>query len=196
MRVATAGLLLAAVLMTSACSNKAASSTDASATAAATAADASNAATAPTDTPAAPADASGATATPGMTVHTKDGDATIGGSVDTSKLGAPVYPGATTDPNSQGSLSASSNTGSTVIATYQTPDTFDKVYDYYKSQMPAGSEGMKMSMGGISTAAWQVGKDGGPDIVLVQVTSDKDGKVKILISHVIRTDISPAPSPT
>jgi hypothetical protein len=184
MRVATAGLLLAALLMTSACSNKAAS-TDASATAAAT------------DAPSAPADASGATATPAsMSVHTKDGDATIGGAVDPSKLGAPVYPGATTDPNSQGSLSASTSSGSTVIATFQTPDSFDKVYDFYKAQMPAGSEGMKMSAGGVSTAAWQVGTDGGPDIVLVQVTSDKDGKVRIMMSHVIKTDVSPAPSPT
>jgi hypothetical protein len=200
MRVATAGFLLAGLLMTSACSNKAASSADATATAAATDSTATAANAADADSPAptdAPTDASGATATPAsMTVHTKDGDATLGGAVDPTKLGAPIYPGAKTDPNTQGSFSASTSEGSTVVATFETNDPFDKVYDYYKAQMPAGSEGMKMSMGGVSTAEWQVGQDGAGDEVLVQVTSNKEGKVKVLITHTIKNNSSPAPSPT
>jgi hypothetical protein len=195
MRIATAGLLLAALIMTGACSNKAATSSGDAAASSANAAGGSPAdATAtppPDDSAASPAPSSSA-----LTVTTKDGTATVGGGVDPSKLGAPVYPGAQPDPESQGSISAETPDGSTYIELFKTQDGFDKVYDYYKSQMPAGSEGMKLSMGGASSATWQVGKDGGPDQVLVQVNADKTGKVSILMTHVIKTNVSPAPSPT
>ena len=79
---------------------------------------------------------------------------------------------------------------------FKTLDGFDKVYDYYKSQMPAGSEGMKLSMGGASSATWQVGKDGAADQVVVQVNADKTGAVTILITHVIKNNVSPAPAST
>ncbi len=175
MRIAMAGLLLAASIVTSGCSNKAATSS----------------ATAPSgDSAASPAPASS-----GYTVTTKNGTATLGG-VDPSKLGAPVYPGAQPNPDAQGSLSAETPEGSTVMATFKTADGFDKVYDYYKSQMPAGSEGMKLSMGGASSAMWEVGKDGSADQVVVQVNSDKTGEVTILITHVIKNNVSPIPSPT
>lgn len=176
MRIAMAGLLLAASIVTSGCSNKAATSS----------------ATAPSgDSAASPAPASS-----GYTVTTKNGTATLGGGVDPSKLGAPVYPGAQPNPDAQGSLSAETPEGSTVMATFKTADGFDKVYDYYKSQMPAGSEGMKLSMGGASSAMWEVGKDGSADQVVVQVNSDKTGEVTILITHVIKNNVSPIPSPT
>jgi hypothetical protein len=194
MRIATAGLLLAALIMTSACSNKAATSTnDAAATSANTTANTA------ADTTANAADNSAASPAPassGYTVTTKNGTATLGGGVDASKLGAPVYPGAQPNPDSNGSLSAETPDGSTVMATFKTSDGFDKVYDYYKAQMPAGTEGMKLSMGGASSATWQVGKDGSADQVVVQVNSDKTGEVTILITHVIKNNVSPAPSPT
>jgi hypothetical protein len=196
MRVATAGILLAGLIVTSACSNKAATtssdaSTAAPADSAAPAAAATDAAAATaTDTP-----APDATATT-LTVQTKNGTATLSGDVDPSKLGAPIYPGAQANPEAQGSFSASTNEGSTVIATFKTTDPFDKVYDYYKSQLPTGSEAMKMSMGGASTAQWQIGKEGSADQVVVQVTSDKAGQVTILITHTIKNNVSPAPSPT
>jgi hypothetical protein len=187
MRIATAGLLLAALIMTSACSNKAATSTN---DAVASPADA--AATATPDNSAASPDP----ASSGYTVTTKNGTATLGGGVDASKLGAPVYPGAQPNPDSNGSLSAETPEGSTVMATFKTSDGFDKVYDYYKAQMPAGTEGMKLSMGGASSATWQVGKDGAADQVVVQVNADKTGAVTILITHVIKNNVSPAPSTT
>jgi hypothetical protein len=194
MKIATAGLLLAAVIVTSACSNKTSTSTttsgDVTNTAAAAPADATNAAT-PDNSATSPAPSSS-----GYTVSTKNGTATLGGGVDPSKLGAPVYPGAQVNPDSNGSLSAETPEGSTVMATFKTSDGFDKVYDFYKSQMPAGSEGMKMSMGGASSAMWQVGKDSGPDQVVVQVNSDKAGAVTILITHVIKNNVSPAPAST
>jgi hypothetical protein len=189
MKIATAGLLLAALIMTSACSNKATSASD---TAANAASDASAAATAtPDNSGAAPAPSSSS-----YTMTTKNGTATLGGGVDPTKLGAPIYPGALPNPDSNGSLSAQTPEGSTVMATFKTADGFDKVYDYYKSQMPAGSEGMKLSMGGASSATWQVGKDGAADQVVVQVNSDKTGAVTILITHVIKNNVSPAPAST
>lgn len=201
MRFATAGLLLAALIMTSACSNKAAtSSSDAAASSANSAASSANsaadAANAAATTPSENSAASPDPASSGYTVTTKNGTATLGGGVEPSKLGAPIYPGAQPNPDAQGSLSAETPEGSTVMATFKTNDGFDKVYDYYKSQMPAGSEGMKLSMGGASSATWEVGKDGSADQVVVQVNSDKTGLVTILITHVIKTNVSPAPSPT
>jgi hypothetical protein len=192
MRIATAGLLLAALIMTSACSNKAATTAnDASATSTSDAAADATATATPDDSAASPAPSSSA-----YTVTTKGGTATLGGGIDPSKLGAPIYPGAQPNPDSQGSLSAETSEGSTVLASFKTTDPFDKVYDYYKSQMPAGSEGMKLSMGGASSATWQVGKDGSADQVVVQVTSDKGGEVTILITHIIKNNVSPEPSPT
>ena len=127
---------------------------------------------------------------------TKEGTATLGGGVDPSKLGGPVYPGAKVDPNSNGSLSASTDKGSTVMAMFKSPDPFEKVYQFYKAQMPAGSEGMKLSMGGESSATFAVGKDGSPDQVVVQINAKDGADTSILITHIIRTDVSPAPSPT
>jgi hypothetical protein len=182
LRIATAGLLLAALVATSACSNKATTtSSDGSTTT--TTADGSSMTT----------DASGNGKS--VTVQTKEGSATFGTGVDPGKLGAPVYPGAQTSPDSQGSFSASTNAGSTVMATFKTTDDFGKVYDYYKAQMPAGSEGMKMSMGTASSATFQVGKDGAPDQVTVQISSDKPGQTTILIAHVVKNGASAAPSP-
>jgi hypothetical protein len=192
MRIATAGLVLAALIMTSACSNKAAtSSNDAAANAAAASPAEATASTPPDGCAASPDPASSV-----YTVTTKNGTATLGGGVDASKLGAPVYPGAQPNPDSNGSLSAETPEGSTVMATFKTADGFDKVYDYYKAQMPAGTEGMKLSMGGASSATWEVGKDGSADQVMVQVNSDKTGEVTILITHIIKNNVSPAPSPT
>jgi hypothetical protein len=194
MKIAMAGLLLAALTVTNACSSKTATSSsdvDTSATAPATAPVDATMTAPPGDAAATPAPSSSA-----YTVTTKNGTATLGGGVDPSKLGAPVYPGAQANPDSNGSLSAETPEGSTVMATFKTNDGFDKVYDYYKSQMPAGSEGMKLSMGGASTAQWQIGKDGAADQVVVQVNADKTGAVTILITHVIKNNVSPAPSPT
>jgi len=93
--------------------------------------------------------------------------ATLAGGVDPSKRGATVYPGAQPNPDSNGGLSAETPEGSTVMAT-----------------------------GGASSATWQIGKDGAADQVVVQVNSDKAGQVTILITHVIKNNVSPAPSPT
>lgn len=120
----------------------------------------------------------------GVTVQTSEGTMNLGRNVDASKLGAPVYPGATA--KDQGSISTTTADGTNTIAAFKTTDPFDKVYAYYKQQLPAGSEKMKISTGDTQMASFQVGAQNGPDQVGVQITSDKTGTTNILISHVMK----------
>jgi hypothetical protein len=119
-----------------------------------------------------------------VTVQTSEGTMNLGQTVDTSKLGAPVYPGATA--KDRGSISTTTAAGTNTIATFKTTDPFDKVYAYYKQQLPAGSERMKMSTGDTQMASFQVGDQNGPDQVGVQISSDKAGTTNILISRVTK----------
>lgn len=128
-----------------------------------------------------------------VTVESSEGTVSVGQNVDQSKLGAPVYPGA--QPNEQGSVTSTTDKGSSVVAAFKTADSFDKVYEYYKQQLPSGAEKMKMSSGSGSVASFQVGDDNGPDQVSVQVTSDKPGETSILITHVTKPGAAASPSP-
>ena len=115
------------------------------------------------------------------TVQSNNGTLTTGkNAVDPSKLGAPVYPGA--EQSQDGGIAVSGNQGSTQMAVFKTTDPFDKVYDYYKSQLPAGSEKMKMSEGSESMATFQIGDDKSPDQTTVMISA-KDGATQILITH-------------
>jgi len=127
----------------------------------------------------------GRTQTQSVTVETSEGTVAVNQGVDRSKLGAPVYPGA--ESKDSGSISSSGASGSSVIAAFKTSDPFEKVYDYYKQQLPTGSEKMKMSSGDNSIASFQTGDENGPDQVTVQVTSDKAGETDIVITHVSKT---------
>lgn len=115
------------------------------------------------------------------TYQSKEGKVTIGkGAVDTSKLGAPVYPGA-----GQGSdavaMNVNSKTGSGQMATFTTTDSFDKVYAWYKQQLPKGAEKMKLDSGGSSIAEFVMGEEKtGQTMVML---SAKDGKTQITITH-------------
>jgi hypothetical protein len=124
-----------------------------------------------------------------VTVETSEGTVAIGQTVDAAKLGAPVYPGAA--PSDQGSITSKSATGSSMIAAFKTSDTFDKVYGYYKQQLPAGSEKGKVTSGDSSVASFQVGDESGPDQVTVQISADKIGETDILITHVTKTGATP-----
>jgi len=63
----------------------------------------------------------------------------------------------------------------------QTADSFDKVYAFYKQQMPANSEKMKMSAGGTSMAEFQVG-DTDADRKSVAITQKGSDPTSILIT--------------
>ncbi len=115
------------------------------------------------------------------TVDTKEGQVKVGkDAVDTSKLGAPVYPGAAAEDS--GAVAMSSEKGSGQMVAFKTTDSFDKVYAFYKAQMPKDSEKMKFAQGDSSMATFQVGDDKGPDTTSVMITA-KSGETDILITH-------------
>ena len=120
------------------------------------------------------------------TVDTKDGSVKVGKDVvDPSKLGAPVYPGATAEDS--GGIAMSSAKGSGQMVAFKTTDSFDKVYAFYKAQMPKDSEKMKFSQGGSSMATFQVGDDSGPETTTVMITAKAGEPTNILISHGTKT---------
>lgn len=135
-----------------------------------------------------------------VTVNGNGGSMSIGsGAVDTSKLGAPVYPGATQDQN--GGLTMSTDKGTSVTAIYKTSDDFSKVESYYKSQLPANSEKMNMSAGTGSLATFQIGDDTAADQTTVTITSKEGDQTSILLSHITKNasasaSASPGASPT
>ncbi|MEO9264656.1 MAG: hypothetical protein ABI282_11225 [Candidatus Baltobacteraceae bacterium] len=114
------------------------------------------------------------------TIDTKDGSVTVGADVDPAKLGAPVYPGAT--KSDQGSIAVNASSGANVLASFKTPDSFDKVYAFYKAQLPSGAEKMKIEESGSSMASFQIAdaKSGEQTSVMVE---GKDGETDILITH-------------
>lgn len=113
------------------------------------------------------------------TVETKEGKVTMGAAVDPAKLGAPVYPGA--EKSDEGGYSVQGTQGNAAMAAFKTSDDFEKVYQWYKSNMPAGSEKMKMANGGESLATFGVEDSKGETSVMI--TSKTAGETDILISH-------------
>ncbi|MGB6984549.1 MAG: hypothetical protein WBD74_01095 [Candidatus Aquilonibacter sp.] len=111
------------------------------------------------------------------TVKTDQGTVTVGKSADPSQLGAPVYPGA--DANTEGTVSYTGTNGG-AMAAFKTTDDFDKVYQFYKSKLPAGSEKMKMASGDSSVAEFAVESTDGETAVQI---SGKSGETDIIITH-------------
>lgn len=115
------------------------------------------------------------------TVETKEGTYTAGkDAVDVTKLAIPVYPGANKSDDS-GGYSMSGKEGSAQVVMLTTPDSFDKVYAWYKAQLPKGAETMKVSNGGTDMAQFATGvQSNDQSTVMIEA---KDGKTQILISH-------------
>lgn len=114
----------------------------------------------------------------GTTITTDKGAVTIGGSVDPSKLGVPIYPGAAQNPDA---MSVTSASGSGAVVQFKTTDPFDKVYDFYKAQLPNDSEKMKMAS---TMAMFKVENTAGGD-TLVQLTAGS-GFTAITITHSLK----------
>ncbi|MBV8374243.1 MAG: hypothetical protein JO302_01930 [Candidatus Eremiobacteraeota bacterium] len=119
-----------------------------------------------------------------VTVQTKQGTMSIGANADTSKLGAPVYPGA--QINEQGAVTTTSAKGTDTMAGFKTADPFDKVESYYKHSLPAGSEIINLGSGNGSVATFQLHLDNGSTLVTVNVTQSKPGETDILITRVAK----------
>ena len=115
-----------------------------------------------------------------VTVTTKEGTATSGkGAVDLSKLGVPIYPGA---KEGEGSFSVKSASGVGEVTTLSTADSFDKVYAWYKSQLPADAEKMKFSAGGASTAEFVAAAGDKDEGTTVMITEKGSEPTQILIT--------------
>lgn len=128
-----------------------------------------------------------------VTVQTKEGTTSIGQSVDTGKLGAPVYPGA--QANARGAITSSTDKGTSVMAGFVTADSFAKVEAFYKQQLPAGSEKVNVTSDNSSIASFQVGTGDTSDRVAVEVTSSKPDETDISITHII-TNTKPTAWPS
>jgi len=107
------------------------------------------------------------------------------GTVDPASLGLPLYPGASESDTSV-SLNASSKNGTGKMVTLATPDSFDRVYAFYKAHMPAGSERAKVSSGGVQMATFQIGDRHSKDAKSVVIQA-AGAKVIIQLVHALRT---------
>ena len=91
------------------------------------------------------------------------------------ELGTDIYPGAVAAKS--GNLRMNLPTGSMVSATYLTPDSKDKVMDFYKTRF--GSQATSMDFGGTSILSM---KKSDHDVISITLT-DRNGKTQIQISH-------------
>jgi len=116
-----------------------------------------------------------------VTVQGNGGSFTAGkNAVDPAKIGLPIYPGATAGEGT--SMAGSSEEGSGAMMIMKTSDSFDKVYAWYKAQMPAGSQQMQSTNGDTSVAEFQIGKDTDKEQKSVTLTSESDGTSIMLVS--------------
>ena len=95
-------------------------------------------------------------------------------SVDASKLGSPIYPGAVLD-NDYGPNKYTSRHGQ-IDAHFITTDAFAKVYAFYKKHMPANSA--KPYTDPMTGATFAIGETSDPDYIEVtlMVETDQNGK--------------------
>ncbi|HEX3369547.1 MAG TPA: hypothetical protein VHS56_08230 [Candidatus Cybelea sp.] len=159
-------VLVAAMLTVTACNSKSSDNSDQSSSASATSAsDTTNAAaTSASDTSGASSPA--AAGSPG----TSDNSAAAGSE-------PPSYPGAQTQASG-----SSSNMGQTAAGkVLTTDDSFDKVYQWYQQNMPAGSEKSHVTSP-IQSAVFTIGDPGKGQTSVTLTTSG--AKTMITIAHV------------
>lgn len=115
-----------------------------------------------------------------VTVQSSEGTMKMGkGVVDAASLGVPIYAGATQD---EGALSVTGEKGSTQMAAFTTNDSFNQVYRFYKSKMPAGSEKMKMEEGDSSVAEFVTGGDKAGEVQTMVMISRKGNQTSIVVT--------------
>jgi ABC-type enterochelin transport system substrate-binding protein len=115
-----------------------------------------------------------------VTVQSSEGTMKMGqGVVDVASLGVPIYAGATQD---DGALSVSGSKGSAQMAAFTTGDPFDKVYGFYHTKMPAGSEKMKVDEGDSSMAEFVLGTGKAGQLQTMVMISKKGDKTSIVIT--------------
>lgn len=117
------------------------------------------------------------------TMQTKEGTFTAGeGAVNIAKLSVPVYPGAKTSES--GGYAMTGRDGDAQVVSLTSPDAFAKVYAWYRTKMPSGSEKLKVSNPGAEMAEFVSGSGVGEQrTVMLQ---NKDGQTLILISRNVK----------
>jgi len=115
-----------------------------------------------------------------VTVQSSEGTMKMGKDVvDVASLGVPIYVGAKQD---EGALSVSGEKGSAQMTAFTTPDSFDKVYAFYHSKMPSGSEKMKVDSGDSSVAEFITGDDKAGSVQTMVMISKKGDNTSIVIT--------------
>jgi hypothetical protein len=113
-----------------------------------------------------------------------------------ASLGIPIYPGAKSDPN--GSIAASDKSGASQVVNLTTADSYDTVYAWYKSQLPADAEKSKTGIAGVASATFQVGpgdeKNG--KFVTVSTVGKGDTLVTLSVGSTTAAAASAAPDAT
>lgn len=115
-----------------------------------------------------------------VTVQSSEGTMKMGKDVvDVASLGVPIYAGASQD---EGALSVTGAKGSAQMAAFTTTDSFDKVYQFYKSKLPSGSEKMKVDEGDSSVAEFVTGGGKAGSMQTMVMISKKADKTAIVIT--------------
>ncbi len=113
-----------------------------------------------------------------VTLRSKDEKMTVAqGPVDASKLGVPVYPGATTGATL--SYAGKGANGVGTMVTFTSSDPFETVYAWYKAHLPAGSAKMKISSSDSSMATFVVPGHGKAK-TSVMLTGGKETQIEIV----------------
>lgn len=115
-----------------------------------------------------------------VTVQSSEGTMKMGKDVvDVASLGVPIYAGATQD---EGALSVTGAKGTAQMAAFTTSDPFDKVYGFYKSKLPSGSEKMKVDEGDSSVAEFVIGSGKAGEMQTMVMISKKGDKTAIVVT--------------
>ena len=118
------------------------------------------------------------------TIQGKDATAVVGANaVDPAKLGVPIYPGAV---QQEGSIAVAGKEGGGAMVSFKTADAFDKVYDFYKSKLPADAQSMKSESGNESVAQFHVGTSAEGTAVMI---SAKQGETDIIITRATKPSL-------
>lgn len=114
-----------------------------------------------------------------VTVQSSGGTLTMGqNAVDLSKMNVPIYPGAT---QNEGGYSYNGTSGSGQMAALTTGDEFQKVYDWYKSRLPADSQKMMSTSGDSSVAEFVIGQTANGSPATTVMISSKGNQTSIVL---------------
>ena len=113
-----------------------------------------------------------------LQIEGKDGKTTVvvgqrGGTVTEAQLGVPVYPGVTVKGSSKMEGTAAGGKGAVEMYTLSSQDSFDKVAEFYKSNLKDVKSNFVQGSGDKGMAVFSLGEDGA--ITVNVVAEGKNG---------------------